>query len=84
MTVDLKNETQTAIMDIQRAVPKLCSSIQVLGMANTMIVLTMVYGDPKTDTVTLIERIAIDKDHAKKLSEILLKAVGDVENAANL
>ncbi len=66
--------TGSAIGQMDRMVPKLCTNIQVTLLNEKHIVLSMIYAD-NMQSAALIERVTIDIDHAKGLVEILSKII---------
>lgn len=71
---DVGSSVASAVGQMDRMIPKLCTNIQVEIVNDKHIVLTMLYAE-NTKQIALIERITIDIEHAKKLSEILNEAV---------
>lgn len=63
-----------AIAPADRMIPKLCTNIGVELINNKYVVLSMFYMD-NTQQASLIDRVTIDVEHAKKLAEIFNEVV---------
>lgn len=66
----------SALTDIYRTVPKLCTSVQIGVLDNGNVVLSMVYAEEGAQqTAILLDRFIIDRAHAMQLSKVLGEAV---------
>lgn len=63
-------QQQIATSSVERAVPKYCTSINIVALSNKSLVLSLFYTDPG-QTPALIDRIIIDSEHAKSLHKAL-------------
>jgi|GEM_PF-4415795 len=79
MNQDVTASVAQAIAPIDRMIPKLCTNMKVEVINNQHIVLSMFYSD-NVQQASLIDRVIIDVGHAKKLSEILNKAVEKISS----
>ncbi|HYT43983.1 MAG TPA: hypothetical protein VEP90_16705 [Methylomirabilota bacterium] len=64
---------------LEKIVPKLCSSINFGIASNRMVIITLLYGE-NTAKPTVIERVAIDFEHAKSLSNVLKGVITQIDN----
>ena len=67
-----------AIQD--KMVPKFCTTISIGLLKSRNIVLTMAYSEGPDNPISLIDKIIIDLDHAKRLKDILDKILKESEN----
>lgn len=81
MMNEQKSEKKTinALTEVQRIVPKFCTSIQIAVLENRNVVLTMLYAEE--ENAALIDRVIIDSTHAKNLIKVLTEALD--ENVSN-
>jgi hypothetical protein len=66
-----------------KIVPKFCNTINVDLLKSKNVVLTMAYSEGK-DNIALIDRVVIDFEHAKSLSNALKQLLEDVNNDSTL
>jgi len=68
--------------NLERVVPKFCTTVNLALMNNKNIVLTMLYGE-NIHQATLIERVVIDIEHARSLVDTLKRVLEEADRVAS-
>lgn len=64
---------------LDKVVPKFCTSVHAAVLQGGNVVLSLIYSEGNQNH-TLIERVIIEPDHARRLGEILLEAAKGSNN----
>lgn len=75
------NETASTTLsstNMEKMMPKYCTSVQVALLNNANIVLSMIYSEPNLPGI-IIERVIMDLDHASNLADVLKSAVNETK-----
>lgn len=66
-----KIDQKAIVINTQNIVPKFCNIINFGELNNKSILMTFLFKEPTNDQTVLLERFLIDKEHAKKVVEVL-------------
>lgn len=69
----MTDKPEQALVVADKIAPRFCTTVRIEILNNKHVVLSMIYADG-VGPASLIERIVIDIDHARKLSEVLKEA----------
>lgn len=67
------------MIDSHKVIPKLCTTVSFSTTNYNQIILTLTYADNSESQMYLIERILLNKEHAKDVAEKLKKVVEGME-----
>lgn len=73
------NEKIEPMTDNYKIIPKLCTTISFSTTSYGQIILNLTYSDNSESQTYLIERILLDKEHAKMVAEKLNEVVEGME-----
>lgn len=72
---------QVAVMSSNpdKNIPKFCTSVNFGVLPNNNLILTFTYNEGEKQPHVLIERIIVDVEHAKKISDVLKNVLDQIE-----
>lgn len=64
----------------EKIVPKLCTSVNFALLGNRMVLMTLTYNENNSENHIIIERVVLDIELAKSMSNVLTEFIRSSEN----